>query len=179
VVGALLRAGNAWSGAEAVRVLEPIIVRLQEALPGTRIRVRADSGFPEGPHISRSGPAGMDPELYDMLERHGVEYAIRLRMNARLRRLVDEVRGERVARMRARYPGRAWAIHGDTRHFVDSWGRTRRVILKVQYDPAKGEVERYVIVTNSRRSKTKVWRFYPKAGRCAARSAGSARRSGP
>ena len=131
VVGALLRAGNAWSGAEAVRVLEPIIVRLQEALPGTRIRVRADSGFPEGPHISRSGPAGMDPELYEMLERHGVEYAIRLRMNARLRGLVDEVLGERVARMMARYPGRAWAIHGEARHFVKSWDGGRRVILKV------------------------------------------------
>ena len=161
-VGALLRAGNAWSGAEAVRLLEPIIVRLKEALPGTRIRVRADSGFPEGPHILRSGPAGMDPELYDMLERHGVEYAIRVRMNARLRALVDERLGSRVERMMARCPDRAWAIHGEARHFVKSWGGRRRVILKVQYDPAKGEVERYVIVTNSRRSKTKVWKFYPK-----------------
>jgi hypothetical protein len=152
-VGALLRAGNAWSGAEAVPLLEPIIVRLREALPGTRIRVRADSGF-------------MDPELYDMLERHGVEYAIRLRMNARLRDLVDEVLGERVARMMARCPGRAWAIHGEARHFVKSWGGERRVVLKVQYDPAKGEIERYVIVTNSRRSKTKVWKFYEKRGLC-------------
>lgn len=153
VVGGLLRAGNAWSGAEAVRVLEPIIVRLEQALPGTRIRVRADSGF-------------MDPELYEMLERHGVEYAVRQHMNARLRELVDERLGERVARMMARYPGRAWAIHGEARHFVKSWGRRRRVILKVQYDPDKGEIERYVIVTNSRRSKTKVWRFYEKRGQC-------------
>jgi len=153
VVGGLLRPGNAWSGAEAVRVLEPIIVRLQQALPGTRIRVRADSGF-------------MDPELYEMLERHGVEYAVRQRMNARLRELVDARLGGRVARMMARYPGRAWAIHGEASHFVESWGRTRRVVLKVQYDPAKGEIERYVIVTNSRRSKTKVWRFYEKRGQC-------------
>lgn len=148
VVGAMLRPGNAWSGAEAVALLEPVIVRLEKALPGTRIRVRADSGF-------------MDPELYEMLERHGVVYAIRQRMNERLRELADAVLG-----MMARYPGRAWAIHGEARHFVKSWDRRRRVILKVQYDPAKGEIERYVIATNSRHSKTKVWRFYEKRGLC-------------
>lgn len=152
-VGAMLRAGNAWSGAEAVPLLEPVIVRLEQALPGTRIRVRADSGF-------------MDPALYEMLERHGVEYAIRQRMNERLRGLVDEVLGERARRMMERSPRRAWTIHGEARHFVKSWGRRRRVILKVQYDPATGEIERYVIVTNSRRSKTKVWRLYEKRGQC-------------
>ena len=152
-VGALLRPGNAWSGANAVALLEPIIIRLKEALPCTRIRVRADSGF-------------MDPELYEMLDRHGVEYAIRLRMNARLRALVDERLGRRAERMMARRPGKAWAIHEEARHFVKSWGRTRRVILKAQYNPAKGEIERYVIVTNSRRAKTKVWKFYEKRGQC-------------
>jgi len=152
-VGALLRPGNTWSGADAVALLEPAIIRLKEALPSTRIRVRADSGF-------------MDPALYEMLERHGVEYAIRVRMNARLRELVDERLGRRVRRMMARRPDRAWAIHAEARHFVESWGRKRRVILKVQYNPAKGEVERYVIVTNSRRSKTKVWRFHEKRGQC-------------
>jgi hypothetical protein len=68
-----LRPGGAGSGADAVPVLRPVLKRLREALPGTRIVVRADSGF-------------MDPELYDLCEEFGVGYLIRLRMNEVLKR---------------------------------------------------------------------------------------------
>jgi hypothetical protein len=152
-VGALLRSGNAWSGAEGMELVAPIIEVLRSALPNTRIRVRADSGFG-------------DPALYEALNELDAEYAIRLRMNARLRKLIDETLGERVRRMIERRPDSAWVVHGEARHHVDSWGCERRVILKVKYDPATGEIDRYVIVTNSRRSKTKVWRFYEKRGLC-------------
>jgi hypothetical protein len=47
-----------------------------------------------------------------------------------------------------------------------SWSRKRRIILKLQYDPAKGEIERFVIVTNSRRVKRGVWKFYEHRGQC-------------
>ena len=69
VVAAKLRPGSAWSGADAVPLLRPVLERLQELLPNTRIRLRADSGFrpgascagPTSGALTRPGPQALRP----------------------------------------------------------------------------------------------------------------------
>ena len=153
VVAAKLRAGNAWSGADAVPVMRSVLERLRELLPNTRVRVRADSGF-------------RDPVLYDLLDEFGVEYAIRLRLSQVLKGVFDEHVAPRAEKAFARAPDRRRAIYHETTYAAKSWGRKRRICLKMQNEPAKGRVARYVIVTSSRRSKRKVWEFYEHRGQC-------------
>jgi hypothetical protein len=165
-----LRPGGAGSGSDAVAVLRPVLARLREALPGTRIVVRADSGFPEGPLLLRSGPAGMDPELYDLCEEFGAGYLIRLRMNEVLKRYFDRAFGPRAeARLRA-MPGPRPALYAEDRYAAGSWPRKRRIVMKLQYDPREGEFERYAVVTNLRRSKRGSWRRYERRGLCEQRT---------
>jgi hypothetical protein len=148
-----LRPGGAGSGSDAVAVLRPVLARLREALPGTRIVVRADSGF-------------MDPELYDLCEEFGAGYLIRLRMNEVLKRYFDRAFGPRAeARLRA-MPGPRPALYAEDRYAAGSWPRKRRIVMKLQYDPREGEFERYAVVTNLRRSKRGSWRRYERRGLC-------------
>ncbi len=153
VVAARLRAGNAWLGADAVPVMRSVLERLRELLANTRVRVRADSGF-------------RDPALYDLLDEFGVEYAIRLRLSQVLKGVFDEHVAPRAEKAFARAPDRRRAIHHETTYAAKSWGRKRRICLKMQNEPAKGRVARYVIVTSSRRSKCKVRGFYEHRGQC-------------
>lgn len=153
VVAAKLRPGNAWSGADAVPLLRPVLERLRELLPNTRIRLRADSGF-------------RDPKLYDLLDEFGVEYTIRLRVSQVLGRLFDEHLAPKAEEMLSRAPDKPWAIYHETMYGAKSWRKKRRIVLKMQHDLAKGRVERYVIVTSSRRNKRKVWKFYERRGQC-------------
>lgn len=153
VVAAKLRPGSAWSGADAVPLLRRLLERLRELLPNTRIRLRADSGF-------------RDPKLYDLLDEFGVEYAIRLRVSQVLGRLFDEHLAPKAEEMLSRAPDEPWAIHYETTYAAKSWGKKRRIVLKMQNDLAKGRMARYVIVTSSRRGKRKVWKFYERRGQC-------------
>ncbi len=153
IVAARLRPGSAWSGAEAVPLLRPVLQRLREVLPNTRVRLRADSGF-------------RDPALYDLLDEFGVEYAIRLRLSQPLGRLFDERLASKLEKMLSRAPDARCAVYHETAFAAKSWPGKRRICLKMQNEPAKDRVARYVIVTSSRESKRKVWEFYEHRGQC-------------
>ena len=153
VVAARLRPGNAAAGEGAAELTRPLFEYMREHFPNTRLRLRADSGF-------------MGPELYRLCEEFGVEYEIRLRMNDVLKRLFEEhlvAKGEKTLRER---PGEAWALYHETTYEAGSWKKPRRIVMKLQYDPWKGSLERYVIVTNSRRRKRRVWNLYNHRAQC-------------
>ncbi len=152
-VAAQLRPGTASAGAGAVEILRPVLECLRERLPNTRIKLRADSGF-------------MDPRLYELCEEFGVEYAVRQSLNEVLKGYFDRHLAAKAERELRRHPDRPWALYHELRHEAGSWGRKRRVVMKIQYDPERGSLERYVIVTSSRRSKRGVWRFYEHRGQC-------------
>jgi hypothetical protein len=152
-VAAKLRPGNAAAGEDAVELMRPVFEYMRERFPNTRIRLRGDSGF-------------MGPELYRLCEEFGVEYEIRLRMNEVLKRLFEEhlaAKGEKMLRER---PGKAWALYHETTYKAGSWEKARRIVMKLQYDPHKESLERYVIVTNSRRRKRGVWTLYEHRAQC-------------
>jgi hypothetical protein len=157
VIGGLLRTGKAGSNTGAVELLRPILDALGRLLPNTGIRLRADSGF-------------MDPELYLLLEEFRVQYAIRLRLNAVLNGYFDAdlaAAGERLARRR---PDEQWALYHRRTYKADSWPKRRPIVMKLQYDPDKRALERYVVVTNMRRSHRGVWSFYEHRGQCEQRN---------
>jgi len=153
VVGAELRPGDAGAAEGAVEVLEPILRYLHARYPATGLRFRADSGF-------------MDPKLYRLCEAFGAQYAIRLRMNARLKELFAEHLAWRVYADQPdeRRDGK-WIFYHHLLYRAQSWKRARRVILKLVYDPAEGEEEQYALVTNVKGSPRAVWSFYGRRGR--------------
>lgn len=154
VIGALLRPGSTASNQEAAKLLRPILEFLRQHFPETRLRLRADSGF-------------MDPDIYELCEEFSVEYAVRLKMNDTLqdlfrRRLEPRVRREVPVERRT---GR-WALYGESSYRARKWSRSRRVVLKLSFNPAKNAIEHYAVVTNSRRADRNVWNFYGHRGQC-------------
>lgn len=153
VVAAMLRPGNASAGEGAAELLRPVFEFMRKRFPNTRIGLRGDSGF-------------MDPELYRLCEEFGVEYTIRLRMNDVLKRLFEKHLVPKAEKMLREKPGAKWALHHETTYKAGSWKKARRIVMKLQYDPDKGSLERYVIVTSSRRGKRGVWTFYEHRAQC-------------
>jgi hypothetical protein len=83
-----------------------------------------------------------------------------------LGRLFDERLASELEEMLSRAPDARCAVYHETTFAAKSWGRKRRICLKMQNEPAKDRVARYVIVTSSRESKRKVWEFYEHRGQC-------------
>lgn len=149
IVGAQLRRGDAGPATGARELLEPIIDALKKRLPRTKLRLRGDAGF-------------CDPVLYALCERKGVEYVIRRRMSKVIEQwfadyLDPMMKGHGPDDGPAEWFAEEW-------HEVKGWGRARRHILKLRYDPVTETVERYVLVTNSNKSPENVWRMYGKRG---------------
>jgi len=127
----VLRPGNRHASHRSVEILERLIGRIKRQWPGTRILVRADSGF-----------AG--PEMFEMLDREGVDYLIGLIRNRRLEREVLEV----FARLRRKKKAKRRQHFTSFRYAARSWNRKRRVVARVQI--THGEDNPRFVVTNMR-----------------------------
>ena len=64
----VLRPGNAGAAVGAIGILSRLLARLREAFPRARLRVRLDGGFAA-------------PEIFDFLEREGLEYVVAMAKN--------------------------------------------------------------------------------------------------
>jgi len=153
VVGALLRPGSVGPAQDAVPLLRQILETLHRLLPNTRILLRADSGF-------------VDPALYTLLDENGVEYAIRLRLTAVLKEYFEEAFAGKVDTTVPPDGEATWAYYHRRSYRPVTWERARQIVMKLQYNTLKREIERYVVVTNLRRSDRRVWRFYEHRGQC-------------
>jgi hypothetical protein len=156
-VGGLLRPGNAGANIGAVELLRPILEAVRRLLPNTRIRLRADSGF-------------MDPDLYLLLEEFRVQYAIRLRLNDVLNGYFDARLAPAGRRMARRRPDEEWALYHRRTYKAGSWPKRRHIVMKLQHDPDRRALDRYVVVTNMRRGHRGVWHFYEHRGQCEQRN---------
>jgi len=153
VVAGCLRPGNAGPAAGGVELLRPVLEQLKKELPNTRIRLRADAGF-------------IGPRLYRLLEEFGVEYAIRSRSNDLLKRAAEQQSAKYRHRMEKKRPGASWELFGELTHKSKTWRQARRHVLKVQSSIEEGGMQYGVIITNSRRRPSGVWRFYAGRGNC-------------
>jgi len=144
-LAAKLRAGNVHSAEDWEEVLLPEIERQQEL--GKEVVFRADAAFAK-------------PEIYETLEKRGVNYAIRLPANDSLLRDIEELLTRPVGRPSHKpilwYKGFLYQ--------AASWKTARRVVAKVEFHAGELFPRVGFIVTNLETPSRAVVRFYNKRG---------------
>jgi hypothetical protein len=137
----LLRPGHVHSADDWRTVLEPVLARYRKR--GLELYFRADAAFAK-------------PELYELLEAEGVQYAIRLPANPVLQERIAHL----LTRPVGRPPKRPQLFHASFSYQAQSWTKPRRVVAKVEWH--QGELYPRVgfLVTNLTRPAERVVRFY-------------------
>ena len=132
---ARLRRANIDASAGSLTEIQRIVTQIRQAWPEVRITLRGDSGF-------------CRDELMRWCDQHGVDYALGLARNPRLRAQVED------ALLQAR---QQWEqTHKPARVFTEffyqtttgSWSRPRRVVAKAEHIDGK-ENPRYVVTSLS------------------------------
>jgi hypothetical protein len=129
LLAAVLRPGNKHAGHGSVSILRRILPVLREALPGCRFLVRGDAGFAL-------------PAFYNWCEQAGVEYAISLPKNSRLRELSSDL--EQEARALFAQSQQKVRHFGEIQYAASTWPGPRRVVVKAEMT-AKGYNPRFVV----------------------------------
>lgn len=110
---AQLRPGNVYTSNGVVDFIRPLIEHYNETFPETSVLVRGDSGFAV-------------PRLYELCEKESVYYIIRLKSNAKLKALAEEL-----------HPAHEIRDVTVTERYVEesiyqaaSWSTPRRIIIQ-------------------------------------------------
>ena len=106
---------------DSTAILRRVLRRLRAAFPTARLRVRLDGGFAA-------------PDVFDFLEREGVEYLVAMGSNAVLAHLAEPP--AQRARAASIASGVSERVYGHAQYQSRSWPHERRVVIK-------GEVTRY------------------------------------
>jgi hypothetical protein len=144
----VLRPGNAHASRGAIGILMRLFVRLRDAFPKTRFRVRLDGGF-------------ATPAILDYLELEGVEYLVGMAGNSRLEKRARRLMGK--VRMKSRKTGKTETLFGETRYAARKWSHRRRVIIKAEVVRYPGRDPRdndRFVVTNLPHKPENVYRIY-------------------
>jgi hypothetical protein len=96
------------------------------------------------------------PQLYDLLESEGYEYAIRLKASSVLQRRIDHL----LKRPVGRPPKKPRRLYHSFEYQAQSWDRPRRVVAKVEWHPGELFPRVGFIVTNLGRRAKRVVHFY-------------------
>jgi len=110
---AKLRPGNVYTSNGVVDFIQPIIEHYNEKFPETTPFLRGDSGFAV-------------PALYDLCETESVYYVIRLKSNANLQRIADELHPSSVISDVSNTD----IYYEETIYQAKSWSNPRKVIIK-------------------------------------------------
>lgn len=142
-----LRPGNVHSADGWEAVLKPVVARYRAI--GTSVAFRGDAAFAQ-------------PNMYEYLEREGIEYAIRLPANQILQAEIEHLLKRPVGRP-AHYVRR---FYKSFRYQAASWAHPRRVVAKVEWHPGELFPRVGFIVTNLRYASKNVVAFYNQRGTC-------------
>ena len=144
-LAASLRPGNVPSADDWDDLLVPEIARQQAE--GLRVAFRADAAFAQ-------------PAIYEMLEQHDVDYAIRMPANKALEVEIEDI----LFRPPGRPSRKPLVRYKSFRYQAKSWTTPRRIVAKVEHH--RGELFARVgfIVTNMVLPSRLVVRFYNKRG---------------
>ena len=149
-----LRNGSMYCGRESGAFMEPLLTGLREDCPGTKLLFRADSGF-------------ATPELYEVLEGHGCQYAIRLKQNTSLMKLASE-KDEALTRAvnhKQDLISRA-CEYGEFMYQAKGWSHPRRVVFQIE-KPYGQFIHNYtfIVTTFETLRPDQIIRFYRDRGR--------------
>lgn len=145
-----LRNGKVYTSNNVKVFMESVLYWLDKKYPGSRILLRADSGFAV-------------PELYELCKEYGIEFVIRLKSNATLKKnstFAVKLFEESCA---ADYTI-SHELYDDFYYQAKSWRKPLRVICKVER--AAGELlPRVTFITSSLKSSKKtIVKAYNKRG---------------
>lgn len=134
VLAAELRPSNIDASAGTVALLERLVPAIRSRWRGTRIILRADSGFARD-------------EIMSWCEAHGVDYVLGLAKNSRLiAAITEELAAAKTQWQQTGEPARRFK---DFRYRTrDSWTRERRVVGKAEHLD-KGANPRFVVTSLS------------------------------
>ena len=149
LLGTRLRRGNCVSYNRVVPFLRPVLQRLRAAFPKIRIRLRADAGFAV-------------PGLYELLEEHNVEYAIRFPSHDFLRKRLAPL--EKRIRQRHERTGQEQWFYTSLLHKAKVWSQPRRLCVEI-HSPDERLPVRFII-TNLSLSPAEVSSFYNGRAEC-------------
>ena len=150
LIRAELRDGTSYCSRDITDFMEPIFQEYIQDYRFSNMFVRGDSGFAA-------------PELYKQCEKYEVQYVIRLKANATLKRLAEKLDKELFEKTKTDSVSYA-AVYGEFMYQAGSWDIPRRVVCKVE-KPAGIMIHQYTfIVTNMTASPTFVVNLYCKRG---------------
>jgi DDE family transposase len=144
-LAAKLRPGNVHSADDGDELLVPEIERQQAE--GKRVAFRADAAFAK-------------PDLYEALEKRGVQYVIRIPANENLEWDIAEL----LFRPPGRPSHKPLVRYKSFQYQAGSWTQSRRVMAKVEHHAGELFPRVGFIVTNLPFPSRAVVRFYNKRG---------------
>ena len=131
-----LRRGNAHSGKESDAFMRELLEELKADFPKTPCVLRADSGF-------------ATPKLYKVLEEFDCSYAIRQKINSKLKRLVaDEAEALNLRRAESGYTSKDHFVYGEMMYRAGKWDRPRRIVYKIEGIPDSFLIAYTFIITS-------------------------------
>lgn len=143
-----LRAGNSHPGKGVAGILRWVFWRLKRAFPGVRLVLRADAGFAL-------------PEILQVCERSGVNYAIGFARNAVTeRKIADLLERARLQFIRTQQKAR---LFDDVYYAAASWEAPRRLVMKAEWLP-KGANPRFVLTNLDQSAQAVYDDFYVQRG---------------
>lgn len=110
---AQLRPGNVYTSNGVVEFVKPLIEHYNEKFPEITPFIRADSGFAV-------------PKLYDLCEKESVYYVIRLKSNAVLQRLAEELSPSTTPLD----SGKSECYFEETIYQAKGWSKPRKVVIQ-------------------------------------------------
>jgi hypothetical protein len=135
----MLRRGNLASAKFWRRVLLPVIQRYRHL---------------DIPKFFRGDAAFANPALYRVLENEGYLYAIRLKANAVLERVIEHLLTRPVGR-----PSKPKLFYHSFKYQAKSWLHSRRVVAKIEWHAGELFARVGFIVTNLRLKSSNVVKF--------------------
>lgn len=108
-----LRPGNVYTSNGVVDFVRPLITHYNKNFPWITPFMRGDSGFAV-------------PELYDLCEAESVYYVIRLKANANLQRLADELHPASASRDMSQ----SECYYEESEYRAKSWKKARKIIIQ-------------------------------------------------
>lgn len=129
-----LRVGNIYTSKNAREFLDSILIWLKENFPNAGILIRGDSGF-------------ATPEMYQLAEDYDADYLIRLKQNATLSKLSDDLRDDFHNLYANQF--HEYCVLYDSFYYQDSsWDIPRRVVVKVERKAGELHARTGYIVTS-------------------------------
>ena len=145
-----LRPGTQYCSKGAAVFIQPLLEEYQKEYPETALFARGDSGF-------------ATDELYSLFETSGTSYAIRLKSNAVLKRLAEELDSELYDLTKEDTISYA-VVFGEFMYQAGSWDYPRRVVCKIEKPYGQMTHLNTFVVTNMDSSPEDLIRFYCQRG---------------